>query len=147
MTREQYQLLYDTIKYEEVCLLDISNAHEYSIDDEKGYIIDKDLCIIELNWRHIADMVRLGDNFKISIWGLRALLIQKEIKPISEVNLFNNSLRALLIQKEIKLMTQLHKQFHRLRALLIQKEIKLSKFRTLITYSLRALLIQKEIKQ
>lgn len=49
ITREQYQLLYDTIKYEEVCLLDISNLHEYSIDDEKGYIIDKDLCIIELN--------------------------------------------------------------------------------------------------
>ena len=49
LTREQYQLLYDTIKYEEVCLLDISNEHEYSIDDEKGYIIDKDLCIIELN--------------------------------------------------------------------------------------------------
>lgn len=49
ITEEQYQLLYDTLKYEEVYILNICNSHEFSNTNEKSYIIDKDLCIIEMD--------------------------------------------------------------------------------------------------
>ena len=62
--------------------------------------------------------------------GLRALLIQKSIKPdgigMSELL----GLRALLIQKSIKPALTYNAQEARLRALLIQKSIKLFRVRT-----------------
>lgn len=49
LTETEYQKLYDTIKYEEVILINISNLSDYRNTNEKCYIVDEDLCIIELN--------------------------------------------------------------------------------------------------
>ena len=57
---------------------------------------------------------------------LRALLIQKSVKPFPTVLALKSGLRALLIQKSVKPISLLHIALTRLRALLIQKSVKLS---------------------
>ena len=49
LDHKDYQLLYDTLKYEELVLLDISNSNDYVNSFEKCFVIDKDMCIIEVN--------------------------------------------------------------------------------------------------
>ena len=56
--------------------------------------------------------------------GLRALLIQKDVKPTTASTFKGMRLRALLIQKDVKLATSLPTSPRRLRALLIQKDVK-----------------------
>ena len=62
---------------------------------------------------------------KVSIkQGLRALLIQKDVKPYQLDKTANGSLRALLIQKDVKQIGCCGMLTTRLRALLIQKDVK-----------------------
>ncbi len=56
--------------------------------------------------------------------GLRALLIQKDVKRIISVIVGVACLRALLIQKDVKHCTGLYSKTTSLRALLIQKDVK-----------------------
>ena len=63
---------------------------------------------------------------KVSIkQGLRALLIQKDVKLVYLLLWRSISLRALLIQKDVKHTICLVRLALRLRALLIQKDVKL----------------------
>ena len=57
--------------------------------------------------------------------GLRALLIQKDVKHTIESILFISGLRALLIQKDVKQILTTSLSSGGLRALLIQKDVKL----------------------
>ena len=57
--------------------------------------------------------------------GLRALLIQKDVKQQYSLSSIRGSLRALLIQKDVKLLLQRLQKGYCLRALLIQKDVKL----------------------
>ena len=59
------------------------------------------------------------------ILGLRALLIQKDVKLCVAVLLPVSRLRALLIQKDVKPNNKSNNSSHGLRALLIQKDVKL----------------------
>ena len=56
--------------------------------------------------------------------GLRALLIQKDVKPYSDGNWQCDCLRALLIQKDVKHIPRNIFNHVGLRALLIQKDVK-----------------------
>ena len=58
--------------------------------------------------------------------GLRALLIQKDVKPKLSTKKIDSCLRALLIQKDVKQAIDLKYLIVRLRALLIQKDVKRS---------------------
>ena len=55
---------------------------------------------------------------------MRALLIQKDVKPILQVLFRWVSLRALLIQKDVKRISLSRNDTLCLRALLIQKDVK-----------------------
>ena len=61
----------------------------------------------------------------MKIQGLRALLIQKDVKHSETSKTYKKSLRALLIQKDVKPLKARKKHLTRLRALLIQKDVKL----------------------
>ena len=78
---------------------------------------------------------------------LRALLIQKDVKPYQLDKTANGSLRALLIQEDVKRYNRCRWFKIGLRALLIQKDVKLPFRYKQIIASLRALLIQKDVKQ
>ena len=69
--------------------------------------------------------VKLGDDPKPAIWGLRALLIQIGIELSGIILLFPHCLRALLIQIGIERLLRQSNSFLRLRALLIQIGIEL----------------------
>ena len=61
----------------------------------------------------------------VATWeGLRALLIQKDVKHINPKAYIMLSLRALLIQKDVKHNTNTIRILSCLRALLIQKDVK-----------------------
>ena len=68
-------------------------------------------------------------------------------KTMKLKSLYKICLRALLIQKDVKLVTNPAFTKSRLRALLIQKDVKQRPFDNLCTTGLRALLIQKDVKQ
>ena len=57
--------------------------------------------------------------------GLRALLIQKDVKQLQQLSEQSESLRALLIQKDVKQQIYTIVNEAGLRALLIQKDVKL----------------------
>ena len=58
---------------------------------------------------------------------LRALLIRKDVKLYSRVNLSESRLRALLIRKDVKRIVIVRILAVGLRALLIRKDVKLCK--------------------
>ena len=75
-----------------------------------------------------SEECKTSNAFKILMWSLRALLIQKSVKQPILVKLAWNSLRALLIQKSVKPPQWLPVPSACLRALLTQKSVKRSLF-------------------
>ena len=48
-TAQQLEELYEDLKYEKICLLDIENVQKSVLSCEKTILLDKDCCLIELN--------------------------------------------------------------------------------------------------
>ena len=49
ISEQEYEMLYETIKYEEITIVNLSNRPDYIMNKEKCFLIDRDLCIIEMN--------------------------------------------------------------------------------------------------
>lgn len=49
ISKEDYDLIWKTIQYEDICMINFENHEDYTITAEKSYLIDKDWCIIEKN--------------------------------------------------------------------------------------------------
>ena len=71
-----------------------------------------------------SERCKTGHAWKIRTAGLRALLIQKDVKQCLEATRQLLGLRALLIQKDVKRQVDYSRDSSSLRALLIQKDVK-----------------------
>ena len=77
---------------------------------------------------------------------MRALLIQKDVKPVCVVTSYCICLRALLIQKDVKrLIVQIYDEL-KFESFVNSERCKTPNLASNITTGLRALLIQKDVK-
>ena len=71
-----------------------------------------------------SERCKTSEHGGYKLFGLRALLIQKDVKLQCLYELYLTGLRALLIQKDVKLLPLPSCVHFSLRALLIQKDVK-----------------------